>query len=123
MSRTVASKLIGHESPGRLALLLEKPAKESGCSFRISPGASLYQTRYNFLADSDTFSFDTRPGSDTSSLQSDVEDSYDYWNISKSNDCGDTYYIEAEETWSNAASSMKQLPVSAAIVQSDRRRK
>jgi len=38
MSRTVASKLIGHESPGRLALLLEKPAKESGCSFRISPG-------------------------------------------------------------------------------------
>ena len=37
MRGTVASQFVSHEPPGRLALLLEKPAKEAGRGFRIPP--------------------------------------------------------------------------------------
>lgn len=68
------------------------------------PRASLYVTRYDFLALGNTFYFETLPGSDTPSLQSDVESSYTYWNISKANGCGTVYNIVADEDWSDADS-------------------
>ena len=41
MSRRVASEFVSYQSAGRLALPLEKPAKEAGRGLRISP--RLYQ--------------------------------------------------------------------------------
>jgi PIN domain nuclease of toxin-antitoxin system len=36
MSGSVASEFVSHQSPGRLALLLKKPAKEAGSGFPVS---------------------------------------------------------------------------------------
>jgi hypothetical protein len=41
MSGRVASEFVSHQSAGRFALLLGKPAKEAGGSFRVPP--RLYQ--------------------------------------------------------------------------------
>jgi hypothetical protein len=41
MRGRVASEFVSHQSAGRLALLLEKPAKEVGGGFRVPP--RLYQ--------------------------------------------------------------------------------
>jgi hypothetical protein len=37
MSGRVASEFVSHQPPGRLALLLEKPAKEAGGGFPVPP--------------------------------------------------------------------------------------
>ena len=37
MGRAIALEFVGHELPGRLALLLEQPTKESGCGLSILP--------------------------------------------------------------------------------------
>jgi len=37
MCGMVASQFVGHEPPGRLALLLDKSAEKAGRSFRIPP--------------------------------------------------------------------------------------
>jgi hypothetical protein len=41
MHGRVASEFVSHQSAGRLALLLEKPAKKAGGSFHVPP--RLYQ--------------------------------------------------------------------------------
>ena len=82
----------------------EGDAYDNAFASFTGPRSSLYVDRYNFHEQGNTFSFSTLPGSDVASLQTDVETSHNYWNISKANDCGVTYTISAAATWSGVES-------------------